>query len=181
MTGEDRAREPAAFFVVARVARAHGTKGHLLVDPETDHAEAVFVPGRRLKVDDPPAGLPATLTISAAAPHGRTWRLEVDELADRDAALRYRGRNLSLPPTELVGLEEGEYFVHDLVGMEVVDDRTEAVGRVDEVYEAPGGILLGVEVEGKERLIPFGRATVLEVDLDARVLKVRLPAGLLDV
>ena len=167
--------------IVARIARAHGLEGGLVIRLETDHAETVFVPGRQLRVDDPPAGLPSELTVVEAASHGRAWRLIVDELPDRTTAEAYRGLFLSVAAGDLEELADDEYFLHDLVGLDVLDAETGPIGRVHEVYESPASVLLGVEIEGKERLIPFGPETVVAVDLEGGTVTVRLPTGLLEI
>ncbi len=168
-------------MIVARVRRAHGLNGALYLQPETDYAEVLFVPGRRVTVEAAPAELPGTLTLVTAAPHGRGWLVTVEELSDRTSAEAYRGCWLTLPGTELTKPEEGEFFTHELIGLGVVDETGERLGEVTDVYDVASGPLLGVTVEGQEKLVPFRREMVDEVDLEAGVLRVRLPEGLLDV
>jgi 16S rRNA processing protein RimM len=167
--------------VVARITRPHGIKGWLLLQPETDHASEVFVPGRELRLVDPPEGLPEALTIVEAAPHGQVWRVLSEEVADRSAAERFRGLHLAVPQDELPELEEDEYFLHDLIGVRVAEADGRELGSVRDVYDGPSSPLLAVEVDGRERLIPFRPEFVVEVDLEAGVMRVSLPAGLLDV
>jgi len=167
--------------VVARVTRPHGINGGLLLHPETDHPSELFVPGRELRLVEPPEGLPAALTITEAAPHGRGWRMLTEEIADRTAAERFRGVHLAVPHEELPELEENEYFLHDLVGLRVEEADGRELGSVRDVYDGPSGPLLAVEVEGRDRLLPFLPEFVLEVDLEAGLIRVSLPAGLLDI
>lgn len=168
-------------IVVARVTRAHGLGGALLVRPETDHAVEVFAPGRRLELRDGPPGLPPALTVRESGPHRRGWRLVTEEIADRRRAEAYVGSLLVVPRDELRELEEGEFFLHELVGLRVVDEEEGDLGEVRDVYEAPATPLLSVRIAGKEKLIPFHGETVVEVDLAGGELRVRLPEGLLEV
>lgn len=167
--------------VVARVRRAHGVAGVLLLELHTDHPDELLVPGRALTVIDPPAGVPRSLTITGAAAHGRGWRVSTAELADRDEAQRLRGVRLAVAREVLPALGEGEYFLHDLLGLEVEVAEQGAIGRVEEVYELPGGPLLAVRAKDRERLIPFRREIVDEVDLERGALRVTLPDGMLDL
>ncbi len=176
-----RPSDDTGAVTVARVRRAHGLNGALYLQSETDYPEELFVPGRRVDVETAPAGLPEALTFVTAAPHGRGWLVTVDELSDRTSAEAYRGRWLTLPREELTEPAEGEYFTNELIGLGLLDERGERIGEVIDVYEIASGSLLGVDVDGRERLVPFRPELVEEVDLEAGVLRVRLPDGLLDV
>lgn len=167
-------------IVVARILRAHGLAGGLYLRVETDSPGEVLAEGRVLGVRDARPGLPASLTVAASRPHGRGWLLEVEEIPDRTFAEHYAGSYLTLPREELPALGADEYFIHDLLGLEVLDEERGSLGAVFRVYEAPGGPLLAVRVEGRERLIPFRRETVRGVELSGGKLRVRLPSGLLE-
>ena len=185
--------------IVARIARPHGIRGGLLLEAETDHAEALFRVGRRLDLIDagtdarPAAearadtGAPAdaalrlrALTVETARPHGRRWLVEVREVADRTAAEELRGARLGVPREELPNLPDGGYLLHDLIGMSVCEaDMT--IGVIREVYDQPGAPLLALDVGGRERLIPFEAELVVELDFEAGEVHMKLPAGLLDI
>lgn len=167
--------------MVARIVRAHGLTGALVLRLETDSPGAVLAPGTVVEVRDARPGLPTRLTVAEARPHGRAWILRTEEIGDRTFAEQYAGAWLSRPREELPELGKEEYFLHDLLGLEVVDEELGSVGRVDDVYDVPGGPLLSVRVEGRERLFPFRREMVEEVDLERGRLRTRLPAGLLEV
>ncbi len=191
--------------IVARIARPHGIRGGLLLEAETDHAEALFRAGRRLDLidagadtragasaradtdawadTDAPAGgalRPRALTVETARLHGGRWLVEVREVADRTAAEKLRGARLCVPREELPDLPDGGYLLHDLIGMSVCEaDMT--IGVIREVYDQPGAPLLALDVGGRERLIPFEAELVVDLDLEAGEVHMRLPAGLLDI
>ncbi len=78
-------------------------------------------------------------------------------------------------------LEEGEYFLHDLVGLEVSLADGGRVGRVSEVYEGGATRFLAVDDGARELLIPFTRGIVREVDMEDRRITIAPPPGLLDI
>ena len=171
--------------VVARIARAHGIHGGLLLEAETDHAEALFQPGRRLLIVEGTRPLENVseldhLTIGTAQLHGRRWLVTTEQLPDRTAAEKFRGAKLGVSREELPDLGEDGYLLHDLIGMTVVDGGV-PVGVIREVYDQPGAPLLEIEVEGRQRLVPFQEGVVEEVHVDSREVHVTLPAGLLDI
>ena len=169
--------------IVARIARPHGIRGGLLLDAETDHAEALFQAGRRLQLIDQGADAalpPAALTVETARLHGGRWLVEVREVADRTAAERLRGARLGVPREELPDLPDGGYLLHDLIGMSVCEEDT-TIGVIREVYDQPGAPLLALDVDGRERLVPFDAELVVELDFEAGEVHMKLPAGLLDI
>ena len=92
-----------------------------------------------------------------------------------------RGRSLLITAAEAAPVEADEVFYHQLVGLRVVA-AGETVGKVREVYEAPGGLLLGVERAGrKELLLPFVREMVTAIDVEGGVLELDAPPGLLEL
>ena len=168
-------------IVVGLIRRAHGLDGDLLVQPETDDPPSTYRRGLEFRVTPPRSG-PAELTLEEASAHGRHWRLRFREIGDRETAESYAGCMLELPEEELVELAQGEFFLHDLVGLEVKGPDGESLGRVDWVFDRPGQPLLVVreEQDGGERLIPFAPAIVAGVDLEEGVIRVDPPPGLLE-
>lgn len=178
------ATERTERVVVGTVRRAHGLAGELLVALETDFPEEVFVSGRVLQVRGRGAtGLPRSLTVLEARPHRADRILRFREIPDRTLAERYGGLELWLERSELAEPAEGEYFLHDLAGLEVrLAEDGSPVGRVARVYEAAGAPYLGVRRDERgEVLIPFIGAFVEDVDLESGVIRIRPPAGLLEL
>jgi len=167
---------------VATVRRAHALQGELSVALTTDHPEHVFREGRLFRVSGGgPIGLAGQLTLARARPHSGGYILAFEEIADRTLAERYRGRHLSVRVEELAELGEGEYFFHDLIGLEVRGPGGERLGGVRGVYDTAAAPLLAVERDGREALVPIVREIVDEVDLEERVVRIRPPEGLLDL
>jgi 16S rRNA processing protein RimM len=87
---------------------------------------------------------------------------------------------LLVPAHEVRPLEEGEFFLHDLVGLQVETAEGQVIGRVAEVYEAGAGHFLSVVGE-RERLIPFSGRLVREVDVEAGRIVIEAIPGLLEI
>jgi len=173
---------PDDLLIVARVRRAHGVQGELLVSVDTDRPRHVFRPGRVLHLADP-----------RGSPTGRVFRLERMRPITGGALLRLTGvecredaeplRNhvflISTGDAAPAGPEEIHY--RDLVGLLVREDTAE-IGRVEDILENPAGELLVVRSsEGREILIPFVKEMVVALDLETRELRLRLPRGLLEL
>ena len=100
----------------------------------------------------------------------------VDTISDAE---RLYGREVRIPASQRVTLDEGEYFQSDLIGCEVVDRRTgESLGRVTGWDDGGGSGLLIVD---DDLLVPFARSICVEIDPAAKRIVVELPEGLKDL
>lgn len=172
-----------AFLIVGGIQKPHGIRGELFVRLETDRPDEVFRPGRVLSLGDT-RGQPdgRTLTVERTRPFKDGLLLKAVGIGSRTAEVdAMKGAQLLLPRDELGRLEEGEVYTHQLVGLRVMAGEAE-VGVVRDLYDAPGGQLLGVDRPGKkELLIPFVQALVKRIDVQAGVLELDAPPGLLDL
>lgn len=176
------------FLIVGAVQKPHGIKGEVFVRVETDHPRDVFAAGRVMRVGDADGRpLERSLTIERARPFKGGLLVKAAEIGARDPHGResdvdsLRGRTLLIPRGEARPLDEDEVFLHQLVGMRVATDEGE-VGTVRELYDAPSGFLLAVDRAGKgELLIPFVKAMIRRVDVEAGVVELEAPPGLLDL
>lgn len=170
-------------LTVARVRRAHGLAGELLVHTETDDGAEVFTAERRfgVRIGRAAETVVRELTLIASRPHRGGYLLKFREVVDRDTAETLLGAELLLGRDDLRPLEEGEYFLHELVGLEVLDERLGSLGPIVDVYDTAGQVLAAVRVEGRERLFPLRREFVRKVEMDGRRIEVVLPDGLLEL
>ncbi|MDT8436966.1 MAG: ribosome maturation factor RimM [Gemmatimonadota bacterium] len=169
-------------IVVARLLRAHGLAGEVFAALETSDPEVLFTAGRAFRLaGERPVGTEEELVLESARPHGGGWLLRFRGREDRDAAERLRGLEIALPDDELRPLAEDEFYLHELIGLEAWREGGDRIGPVRDVYEAGGRVLLGVEAEGRERLVPFRREIVTRVDREARRVWIDPPAGLLEL
>jgi 16S rRNA processing protein RimM len=101
-------------------------------------------------------------------------------VADRDAAEALRGLRLYLPRAALPPPGDDEYYHADLIGLDVALGDGTILGRVRAVHDFGAGDTLEIDrAEGQPVMVPFTRAVVPVVDLDAGRLVVDPPPGLL--
>jgi len=169
-------------LAVGLLKKPHGVKGDALIYPVTDEPEAVFATGRRLAVlDREGRATGRELVVARSRAYHRAWLLHFEGIETREALDELRERQLAIPLEEARPLAAGEFYMHELVGLQVATAGGEAVGIVAGVVEAPQGWLL--EVAGAERrhLIPFTGAVVSRVDRAAGTVVITPPAGLLEI
>lgn len=114
--------------------------------------------------------------LQSFRPHGALWVAKFAGIDDRTAAEGLDGRYVAAPREALPATEDGEYYWSDLVGLTVLNDQGEDLGRVDSLLETGANHVLVVHqpVAGKtvERLLPFVEAVVGEVDLGTGCIRV---------
>lgn len=91
---------------------------------------------------------------------------------DRDAAFALKGCEIAVPRSEMPEPEEGEYYWADLIGLVVVNTQGERLGVIDKLFETGANDVIVVKDGDEERLVPFVGHVVLDVDLEARVMRV---------
>lgn len=173
MSGASDRGAPSDPAVIGRVVRPHGLAGEVVVEP-AGHATAgpaidtkVWLQGawrrvQRVRIDN----------------KGR-WMIAFAGIGDRDAAESLRGAEVSVDAEELPRLEQGNYYIHDLVGCRVEDTGGNELGEVIAVVSGPQD-LLEIEYDGVRSLIPMARDLLREIDIEERRIVIDAPAGLAD-
>jgi 16S rRNA processing protein RimM len=164
--------------VVKRVAgRPQGIKGETTVEVRTDDPEDRFAIGRVLLTDEGP------LTVANSRYQGKFLVVQFEGVHDRNAAELLRDRLLQLPIADLPPLaEDDEYYDTQLIGLTAQLGDGTVLGVVSDVLHLPHGDVLSITREdAPELLVPFVKAIVPVVDLDAGHLVVDPPEGLLDL
>ena len=184
--GRDRAPVPDPgspawenMVVVGRVARPHGLRGHVIVNPETDFVDERFRPGADVWIR--PAGGERRLTIVAARVQGGRPVVAFDGLSRLEDVEELSGLELRIPEAALQPLEPGRYYEHQLVGCMVETRDGAAVGPVVRVEGGAGGSRLVVDGRRGEILIPLAVDICAEIDVAARRIRIDPPEGLLEL
>lgn len=99
----------------------------------------------------------------------------------REAAEALKGHTLFFPKSELPALPEGRFYYFEIEGFTVEDVQHGALGPVLRVDEMPAQDLIVVDCKGKEVLIPLLDEFLAGLDKPGRILRVKLPPGLLEV
>ena len=179
MSAEDRERE---FVLLAHLTRTQGRHGELIADILTDFPER-FAERRHVWLLPPDAkGAPREAEIERHWLHKGRVVLKfvgVDSISDATPFARWQ---VAIPREQRAPLADDAVYVADLIGCHLIDETGGAVdlGPVLDVERGAGDALdmLVLKSGEDELLIPFAKAYLISLDLDARVLRMRLPAGL---
>jgi 16S rRNA processing protein RimM len=165
-------------LLVGRVARAHGNKGQVIVNPDTDFPGDRFAEGNVLVVDHGGQQVERRI-VSVRFQQGRPI-LALDGVATMNDAEALAGAELKVPAETLAPLPGGTFYRHDLVGCEVRTKDGQVVGTVTGVEGSLERSLLVVAAKGGEAMIPMVEGIVVNVDTSGRRIIVDPPAGLIE-
>jgi 16S rRNA processing protein RimM len=166
-------------LLVGVVARAHGNKGQVIVNPETDFPDARFAVGNVLVVEH--AGTTTERRIASVRFQQGRPIVAFDGVETMNDAEALAGAELKMPASALAPLPARTYYRHELVGCEVKDTAGHVIGRVTGVEGPLEQSRLVVESERGEVLIPMVEGICVRVDPGSRVIVVNPPEGLLEL
>ena len=168
------------FLQVGVISSTHGIRGEVKVFPTTDdpnrfkQLKKVILETKKEKLSLEVQGVKFFKQFVIVKFKG------IDNINDIE---QYKGCSLFVSREDAVALEEDEYFIADLIGMEVYTDENpeELFGTLKDVIETGANEVYLVESKTHgEVLIPAIRQCILSVDVKAQKMQVHLLNGLLD-
>ncbi len=167
--------------LVGTVARVHGLRGQVVVNPETDFPDARFAVGSIVyrRGSD---GEPETLRVADVRFHRGRPIVAFDGVDSIEQAEPLTGAELRVPVETLEPLPAGAFYRHDLVGCRVETQSGDVVGEVDHVEGQSGASQLAVRTgRGDEVLVPLATDICVSVDIGRKVIVIAPPEGLLEL
>lgn len=172
---------------VGVIAGAFGLHGEVKVQPETAFPER-FASTPTIYLGDERT----PYAIEQARAHKQQIVLQLRDVTSIEAAEALRGQRVWIPASLLMPLPEGQFYLHDVIGLEVrhVDGRV--LGTVRDILSGTGNdlfVIARAPVAGAEGvilaqqddvLLPAVKAFIMRVDLEARVMIVDPIPGLFD-
>lgn len=165
--------------VVGRVARPHGIRGQVIVNPETDFVEERFRVGATVVALR--HGAPLNLTVSSVRIHRGRPILGFHGVDSIEAVEWLAGGELRVPAEALRELPVDEFYRHDLVGCRVTTTGGTELGTVSAVEGPREGSYLVVRKAGSELLVPLAAEICVEIDAPHRRIVIAPPDGLLEL
>ena len=145
-------------YTIGIILKPHGVRGAIKVGPMTDDVarfkslEKVYIENKMYKV------LNAQISPNEVI-------LTLDGLTDRNQAELFRNKDIQVEKADAVKLQEGRYFIVDIVGCEVfVEDKS--IGKVDEVLQNGAADVYVIKSKDKECMVPALKTLLLNVDTE---------------
>ena len=164
-------------IAVGVIRKPHGVRGEASVELWTDSADR-FNELRDVTLVSPDESATRPATIESARAHLGRALVKFAGIGSPEEVALLRDWTIEIAESEARPLEQNEYFLHDLVGLVLVDAEGRERGRVVGTEEGAGGVLLNVERDGRKFDVPFAAEICTEVDLAKKRIMVSLPEGL---
>ena len=162
---------------IGQIVNTFGIKGEVKVMPFTDdinrfdYLEKVYVKTRKDEKQ---------YKVENARYHKNMVLLKLEGIENPEQAEMLRNAFLEIDREDAIPLEEGTYFIADLIGLEVYTDEGKLLGKVEDIYNAGANDVYVVKDElGKQILLPGIDEVIKEVDLDNEKIIVHLIPGLI--
>ncbi len=165
------------FFRVGVITNTHGLKGEVKVFPTTDDA------GRYKKLKEviiEPDKANIKLKIQSARFFKNLVIVKFVGIDDINDVEKYKGKDIYVSRENAVPLEENEYYIADLIDMDVYDEDDNKIGVLYDVMQTGANDVYVINMDdGRELLLPVIEETVLDIDLDNNKIKIHILDGLL--
>ena len=159
-------------------ANTHGVRGEIKVFPTTDDVTR-FKKLKKIYLDKGMEKM--ELEIQSVRYFKNMVILKFKGIDNINDIEKYKGKDLLIHREQAVPLKEDEYFICDIIDSKVVAEDGEEVGVLKEVLQTGANDVYVVRTaEGKEVLLPVIDECVLNLNLEEKIVTVRLMPGILD-
>ena len=162
---------------VGQIVNTFGIKGEVKVTPFTDDInrfddlKKVYVKTRK---DD------KLYKVENVRYHKNMVLVKLEGIENPEQAELLKNAYLEINREDAIPLKEGQYFIVDLIGLDVYTDEGKLLGKVDDIYNTGANDIYVVKDElGKQILLPGIKEVIKQVDLENEKIVVHLIPGLI--
>ena len=167
---------------VGKVVAVQGLKGELRINPASEFPERFTEPGTRWLKARGKAPREVELMGGRQLPGKSVFVVRFAGVETREAAVALIGQTLMVPADDRPELEEGEFHLLDLMGLEArLSADGEPIGTVSDLISGGNELLELKTPDGRTLMVPFVQAIVPEVNINDGWLLLTPPPGLLEL
>lgn len=165
---------------VGIIASTHGVKGEVKVYPTTDDVNR-FKKLKQVLMDNGKEMI--SLEIEGVKFFKQMVILKFKGIDNLDDVVKFKQKDLYILRKDAVKLKADEYFIADLIGMDVYDEQGSKLGELTDVMTTGANDVYIVQMQEyeKELLIPAIKECILNIDVEQKKMIVHIMEGLLDL
>lgn len=173
-------RQEPTYLLLGKIERPHGVRGELRVSMMTDYPERLQNLEYVFLGKDPNRPDAKRYTIDTIRFHKGAALIKFVEAPTRNDAELLRGQMVMIDLANAVPLEDNEVYLYQLIGLGVQTEDGNKLGTLRDVLETGANDVYVLDSpQYGELLIPAHEETLIDIDLDAETVTMRLPEGLL--
>ena len=158
------------FIEAGRIVNTHGARGEVRIQPWADSPD-FFAGIERFYIDGAP------IEVLSARSHKSFVIAAISGVTDIEGAVRLKNKTVFIDRDDVL-LEEGRYFVADIIGLSAIDAETgEKLGMVADVLTLPANNVYVVK-GAREILVPAVDEFIIETNIAGGYVKIRLIEGM---
>ncbi|RAS79860.1 ribosome maturation factor RimM [Priestia endophytica] len=164
---------------VGKIVNTHGVRGEVRVISRTDFPEERYKVGNELYIFKDNEEI--KVVVESHRQHKNFDLLTFEEYHNINQVEPFKNCLLKVPSSDLVELEEGEYYFHEIVGCEVYTEEGNLVGTIKEILATGANDVWVVKASGrKDILIPYIEEVVADINVEEKKVIINEMEGLLD-
>lgn len=168
------------YLILGQILRPHGIQGELRMLMLTDYPERITELEQIYLGEGPDAPKIQAYTVEHMRLHQGYGLLKLEGVHSRTQAESFRQLQVMVAIEDAVPLEEGEFYLYQLIGVTVKTEAEQVLGVIKDVLETGANDVYIIDSpDYGELLIPATDETILNTDIEASLMIVRLPEGLL--
>ena len=166
------------FFRIGVITSTHGLKGEVKVFPTTDDPQR-FKKLKKCFIRTPKGDI--HVEKNSCKFFKNMVILSFKEFKDINEIEKYKSCDIYVTREDAVPLEEDEYYISDVIGMEIVTEEGELLGKLEDVMQTGANDVFVIRLTNdKELLMPVIKECVLDMNYDTCKITVKLMKGMLD-
>lgn len=162
---------------IGQIVNTFGIKGFVKVNPfvddisRFDELKKVYIKKQKVLKE---------LEVQEVKYHKNMVLLKFKDIDTVEEAENLRNSYLEVDRENAIDLEEGTYFIADLLGLEVITDEGKTLGKLEDIFNTGSNDIYVVKDElGKQILLPAISEVIKEIDIEGKKILVHLLEGLM--
>ena len=166
-------------LIIGRILRPWGVKGQLKVEPMTDDIyrfkdlKSVLLSSKDQKLSKQVASVIFLKSEFVV--------IQLVGIDTKDDAQRLQGLFLEIPRSAAIKLQEGRFFISEVLGMNVIDENDQLLGTVSDIFTTKAhDVYVIKKISGSEFLIPAVKEFILDIDICEKIVTIKSWEGMME-
>lgn len=165
-------------IVIGKISKPRGIKGEIRVLPLTDNPDRFNL---LTEIEVETERETSTLfDVEKCSFTSKEVILKLKGIDTRNQAEELKGCYITIREKQTISLEEGNYFVYEIIGLKAFDENGTPLGEVIEVRSNPGNDIYVLKKGDKEHLIPAVKEFITDIDLENKTMTIKVIEGLFE-